>query len=157
MRCGQTQISKELKQYYEVEDLDDVRVIRDRQTSRNKVTIRTLKNEAKIVPEISRGFGFLRFTSLESARIFMERNYPTIHLHANNTSNGDNEAAKVRIAFSRERDDRNREKPDSEWVCKIVSGCRSFEFLSIFNCILCETAQESHLYSLSVLRLCPDS
>lgn len=30
---GNTQITRELKQYYEVESLDDVRIIRDRFTS----------------------------------------------------------------------------------------------------------------------------
>ena len=32
-QCMVLQITKELKQYYNVEELDDVRVIKDRQTS----------------------------------------------------------------------------------------------------------------------------
>ena len=52
----------------------------------------------------------------------MERNYPTISLYGNNSADGDASAAKVRIAFSRERDDRSRgEKAEGEWTCKIVS------------------------------------
>ena len=52
----------------------------------------------------------------------MERNYPLIYLYGNGSSDGDQQAAKVRIAFSRERDDRGRsEKADGEWTCKIVS------------------------------------
>lgn len=52
----------------------------------------------------------------------MERNYPMIYLYGNGSSDGDEQAAKVRIAFSRERDDRGRsEKADGEWICKIVS------------------------------------
>ena len=52
----------------------------------------------------------------------MERNYPMIHLYGNGSSDGDEQAAKVRIAFSRERDDRSRsDKADGEWTCKIVS------------------------------------
>ena len=52
----------------------------------------------------------------------MERNYPLIHLYGNSTSDSDEQAAKVRIAFSRERDDRARaDKADGEWSCKIVS------------------------------------
>ena len=46
----------------------------------------------------------------------MERNYPIIYL-----SDNDDQTAKVRIAYSRERDDRTRgEKADGEWTCKIV-------------------------------------
>lgn len=71
--------------------------------------------------EVSRGFGFLRFTTLEESKAFVERNYPTIHLYGNSSTDNDNEAAKVRIAYSRERDDRPRvEKADGEWTCKIV-------------------------------------
>ena len=52
----------------------------------------------------------------------MERNSPMIYLYGPSSTDGDNEAAKVRIAFSRERDDRNRgEKAEGEWICKIVS------------------------------------
>ena len=52
----------------------------------------------------------------------MERNFPTIYLYGSSSADGDNEAAKVRIAFSRERDDRSRgEKAEGEWTCKIVS------------------------------------
>ena len=74
------------------------------------------------VLELSRGFGFIRFSSLEKARTFVEHNYPMIYLYGPDTADGDNEAAKVRIAFSRERDDRIRgDKSDGEWTCKIVS------------------------------------
>jgi len=75
--------------------------------------------------EVSRGFGFIRFSTIEESKSFVERNYPIIHLHGNNTSDNDDEAAKVRIAFSRERDDRARgEKADGEWTCKIVRHTR---------------------------------
>ena len=51
----------------------------------------------------------------------MERNYPIIYLYRDDSSKGDQKAAKIRIAFSRERDDRNRgEKTDGEWICRIV-------------------------------------
>ena len=58
---------------------------------------------------------------MEKAKKFMERSYPMIHLYGNGSSDGDEQVAKVRIAFSRERDDRGRsEKADGEWTCKIV-------------------------------------
>ena len=51
----------------------------------------------------------------------MERNYPMIYLYGNGSTDNDDQAAKVRIAYSRERDDRGRgEKADGEWTCKIV-------------------------------------
>lgn len=51
----------------------------------------------------------------------MERNYPMIYLYGNGSSDNDDQAAKVRIAYSRERDDRSRgEKAEGEWTCKIV-------------------------------------
>ena len=70
---------------------------------------------------LSRGFGFLRFGTLEESKAFVERNYPKIYLYGNSPTDNDNETAKVRIAYSRERDDRPRaDKADGEWTCKIV-------------------------------------
>ncbi|KAL6713446.1 hypothetical protein ACLMJK_008911 [Lecanora helva] len=116
-----TEISKELKQYHHVERLDDVRVIRDRQT------------------KVSRGFGFIRFPTLEGSKAFVERNYPTIYLYGNSTSNNDDQAAKVRIAFSRERDDRPRnDKSDGEWTCKI---CTFINFPGRVKCHRCQAPQ----------------
>ena len=55
----------------------------------------------------------------------MERNYPSIYLYGKGSKNIDEQAATVRIAFSRERDDRNRgERVDGEWACKIVRSSR---------------------------------
>ena len=74
--------------------------------------------------EASRGFGFLRFPSIEKSRAFLERNYPIIQLYGKGSTDGDDQAAKVRVAFSRERDDRGRaDKAEGEWACKIVRHC----------------------------------
>lgn len=44
-----------------------------------------------------------------------------LYLYGNVSTGNDDQAAKVRIAYSRERDDRSRgEKADGEWTCKIV-------------------------------------
>ena len=76
-----------------------------------------------VVLEVSRGFGFLRFPTIEQSKAFLERNFPIIYLYGKGAADGDNQAAKVRIAFSRERDDRTRpDKAEGEWVCKIVSS-----------------------------------
>ncbi|CAD6588006.1 MAG: hypothetical protein ASARMPRED_003374 [Alectoria sarmentosa] len=115
------QISKELKQYHHVEKLEDVRVIRDRQT------------------KASRGFGFIRFPTVEDSKAFVERNYPMIYLYGNGSSENDDQAAKVRIAYSRERDERSRgEKADGEWTCKI---CTFVNFPGRTKCHRCQTPQ----------------
>lgn len=116
-----SQISKELKRYHNVERLEDVRVIRDRQTSTTLRSMIHVRRLAKLISEASRGFGFLRFPNIEDSKAFVERNYPMIYLYGNCSSNNDDQAAKVRIAYSRERDDRSRgEKAEGEWTCKIV-------------------------------------
>ena len=80
-----------------------------------------MRRHAKLISETSRGFGFIRFPSLEDSKAFVERNYPIIYLYGNGSSNNDDQPAKVRIAYSRERDDRSRgEKAEGEWTCKIV-------------------------------------
>ena len=80
-----------------------------------------MRRLAKLISEASRGFGFIRFPTVEDSKAFVERNYPMIYLHGNVSSENDDQAAKVRIAYSRERDERSRgEKADGEWTCKIV-------------------------------------
>ena len=81
-----------------------------------------------LISEASRGFGFIRFPTFEDSKAFVERNYPMIYLYGNGSSDNNDQAAKVRIAYSRERDDRNRgEKAEGEWTCKIVSHAEAQE------------------------------
>ena len=121
-----SQISKELKQYHHVESLDDVRVIRDRQTSTTIPSVTWLRRHTDVISEASRGFGFIRFPTLGDSKAFVERNYPMIYLYGNGSSDNDDQAAKVRIAYSRERDDRSRgEKAEGEWTCKIVRNTQT--------------------------------
>jgi RNA recognition motif-containing protein len=94
-------ISNELRDFYYVEGLEEVRVIRDRQTKK------------------SRQLGFLRFRNLDFARDFMDRNFPSLYLHGPNASNKD-KGTKVRIAYSREREDRTRARAEGDWTCKMV-------------------------------------
>jgi hypothetical protein len=118
--CGRCleQITKELKEYHGVEDLADIRVIKDKQTSMfsEHAFSQTLDNFL----ESSRGFGFIRFPTLEKAKTFVERNYPTLHLHCK-AEDGHDEAATVRVAYSRERGGERNERAEGEWECKIVS------------------------------------
>lgn len=75
-----------------------------------------------IETEASRGFGFLRFPSIEMTKDFLKDNYPSIYLYGKEPTDSDDQTAKVqvRVAFSRERDDRPRGDKEGEWACKIV-------------------------------------
>lgn len=113
------QISSELKHYYHIEGLDDVRVIRDRQTSKALKLSQLSYAYSQFVLEQSRQFGFLRFSTLQEAEAFMDRNYPVLYLYGDSSkSNGD--ASKVRIAFGRERKEQSR-NDDADWICSMVS------------------------------------
>ncbi|KAI1947567.1 hypothetical protein LOZ56_006211 [Ophidiomyces ophidiicola] len=112
-------ISNELKHSYHVEDLEDIRVIRDRQT------------------RISRQLGFLRFRSLDSSRDFLERNFPTIYLQGANSQSTDR-GVKVRIAYSREREDRNRIRAEGEWTCKV---CTLANYATRQRCFRCHAVR----------------
>lgn len=104
--------------YYHVDNLDDVRVIRDRQTSMPYPTSTSWNSELMVCAEKSRQFGFLRFSNLQEAEDFMDRHYPTLYLYGDD-SNTNGKASKVRIAFSRERKDQNRVE-DADWICAFV-------------------------------------
>ncbi|KAL4805603.1 rna-binding protein [Aspergillus unguis] len=94
-------ISKELNEFYHIEGLEDVRVIRDRQT------------------KLSRQLGFLRFRSLNFSRSFVEQNFPTIYLCG--PSAQDDRGTKVRIAYSREKEDRAKARAEADWNCPMCS------------------------------------
>ncbi|KAF3397198.1 hypothetical protein DPV78_008203 [Talaromyces pinophilus] len=108
-------ISNELIEHYHVQGLEDVRVIRDRQT------------------KISRQIGFLRFHSLNDSRAFIEQNTQHIFLYGRNPGI-DDRGAKVRISYTRERDDR-RGKPEGEWTCR---NCSFDNFSTRQKCFRCQ-------------------
>ncbi|KLJ13854.1 hypothetical protein EMPG_11236 [Blastomyces silverae] len=113
-------ILNELTQYYHVGTLEDVRVIRDRQT------------------KISRQLGFLRFPTIDESREFLERNFPTIYLYGDSGSHTDERGTRVRIAYSREREDRNRVKAEGEWTCKI---CSIVNYATRQRCFRCQAVR----------------
>jgi len=51
----------------------------------------------------------------------MERNHPLLYLYGDSSSAGNDEAAKVRIAYTREKHDHSFDKAEGEWICKVVS------------------------------------
>lgn len=69
--------------------------------------------------EVSRQLGFLRFHSINESRAFLERNHPFIYLYGPSAGDTDR-STKVRIAYSRERDDRSRTKGEGDWTCRMV-------------------------------------
>lgn len=98
-------------------------MIRDRQTSALFAPLNLDVVLTYLFLEISRRLGFLRFRSIDDSRAFLEPNFPSIYLYGND-ANGEDGATKVRIAYSREREDRGRAKEEGEWVCKIVGNSR---------------------------------
>ncbi|OJJ99950.1 hypothetical protein ASPACDRAFT_78874 [Aspergillus aculeatus ATCC 16872] len=108
-------ITDELKEFYNVDGLDDVRVIRDRQT------------------KVSRQLGFLRFRDLNQSRAFVERNFPNIYLHGPNPHN--DRGTKVRIAYSREREDRARARAEADWTCMM---CAIVNYSTRQKCFRCQ-------------------
>jgi hypothetical protein len=52
----------------------------------------------------------------------MERHHPLLYLYGDSSSTGSDEAAKVRIAYTREKHDHSSEKAEGEWICKVVSA-----------------------------------
>lgn len=65
----------------------------------------------------SRQFGFVRFPSVNASHKFLERNYPAVYFPVDQSSDSENQEVKVRVAYSRERNDRDRRPPDSDWTC----------------------------------------
>lgn len=121
LRSTVEQISSELNEFYQVEGLEEVRVIRDRQTS--KLWIHPLEFDSLIgsvySTEISRKLGFLRFHDLDYSRAFLEPNYPSVYFYGPNSSGKDG-GTRVRIAYSREREDRARSRAEGDWTCRMV-------------------------------------
>ncbi|KAJ5555020.1 hypothetical protein N7461_003490 [Penicillium sp. DV-2018c] len=115
MDMTEQDISAELENAYHIDGLEDIRVIRDRQT------------------KLSRQLGFLRFSTIEASRAFVERNMPYIYLYGPSAGAHDR-STKVRIAYSREREDRARPKGTGDWNCR---NCFIINFSTRPHCFKC--------------------
>ncbi|KAI3154193.1 hypothetical protein CBS147325_1285 [Penicillium roqueforti] len=105
-------IATELSNAYHTDGLEDIRVIRDRQT------------------KLSRQLGFLRFSTIDASREFVERNHPSIFFYGPTNDR----STQVRIAYSREREDRARAKGASDWNCR---KCLVLNFSTRPHCFKC--------------------
>ncbi|KAJ5738476.1 G-patch domain protein [Penicillium malachiteum] len=105
-------IGVELRDAYHLTNLEDIRVIRDRQT------------------KLSRQLGFLRFKTIDESREFLEQNHPFIHLYGPSAER----STKVRIAYSREREERVRVKAEGDWTCRM---CAVVNFATRSKCFRC--------------------
>ncbi|KAJ5594380.1 uncharacterized protein N7459_000588 [Penicillium hispanicum] len=108
-------IAAELQNAYHIANLEEIRVIRDRQT------------------KVSRQLGFLRFRTIDDSRDFLEPNHPFIYLYGPNARD-DDRSTKVRIAYSREREDRARAKAEGDWTCRM---CAVINFATRPKCFRC--------------------
>lgn len=128
------QIFAELKDAYHIGALEEIRVIRDRQTSGWSCLASVISMRLTyIVPGVPRGLGFLRFPSVNEAKDFLERNHPYIYLYGPTASENDR-ATKVRIAYSREREERGRTKAEGDWTCRM---CAVVNFATRSKCFRC--------------------
>jgi len=88
----------------------------------------------------SRQFAFAQFCAIPEARRFLDRYYPTVPLYGryDPTQTSIAEPAKVRIAYSRERDDREKAgKSEDDWKCEVVRRIYDTEgFLLTFPAVL---------------------
>ncbi|KAJ5245628.1 hypothetical protein N7489_005724 [Penicillium chrysogenum] len=105
-------IATELRNAYHIDGLENIRVIRDRQT------------------RLSRQLGFLRFPTIDASRDFVERNHPFIFFYGPTNDR----VTQVRIAYSREREDRARARGASDWNCRT---CLVLNFSTRSHCFKC--------------------
>lgn len=73
----------------------------------------------------SRGFAFAQFVGINEARRFLDQYYPTVQLYGPHhiDPNATSDPMNVRIAYSRDRDDRDKAgKGEDDWKCEVV--CR---------------------------------
>lgn len=82
-----------------------------------------LPTDTVALAEVSRQLGFLRFRSIDDSRDFLEPNHPFIYLYGPNAGD-DDRSTKVRIAYSREREDRAHAKAEGDWTCRMVGSLR---------------------------------
>jgi len=73
---------------------------------------------------LSRQFAFAQFVGVPEARSFLDQYYPAVPLYSayDPAATSEPESTKVRVAYSREKDDRSQPgKGEDDWKCDVVS------------------------------------
>jgi hypothetical protein len=118
----------ELQQSLRVEGIEEVRLIKDKRTG--GVSSPGCQIVLTFVIGQSRQFAFAQFIGIPEARRFLEKYYPTVSLYGAYDPNNAavSEPTKARIAYSREKDDRDKPgKSDDDWKCEVVCSEISVE------------------------------
>ena len=84
----------------------------------------------------SRQFAFAQFIGIPEARRFLNKHYPYVSLYGayDPGRSKDTEATKVRIAFSRDKDDRDKPgKSEEDWKCEVVCFTNGYSCVRLTN------------------------
>lgn len=95
----------------------------------------------------SRQFAFAQFTGIPEARRFLEKYSPTISLYGAYDPNkaSASESTNVRIAYSREKDDRDKPgKGDDDWKCEVCYLANYSHRTLCFRCNAPRTRATAH-------------
>ncbi|PQE31752.1 hypothetical protein CJF32_00005072 [Rutstroemia sp. NJR-2017a WRK4] len=124
-RCFELQISNELQNRLKVEGIEEIRLIKDKRTGQ------------------SRQFGFAQFYTLPEARRFLEECEPsgTVTLYGSAQA----EPTKVRVAYSREKNDQERPgKNEDDWKCDVCFKINYAHRALCFKCNAPRTRSTAH-------------
>ncbi|ESZ91736.1 hypothetical protein SBOR_7887 [Sclerotinia borealis F-4128] len=124
LEMTQEDISKEIQKNLRVEGVEEVRLIKDKKTG------------------ISRQFAFAQFYTLLEARRFLEKHYPSVSFYGPLQTS---EPTKVRIAYSREKNDQERtSKHEDDWKCEVCYTSNYSYRMMCFKCNGPRTRSTAH-------------
>lgn len=116
------QILHELQKRLQIEGIEEVRLIKDKRTGVYSVIYRRTSQTLIDIPGQSRQFAFAQFVDTPHATAFLDRFYPTLSLQAPYDPSQPSEAPsiEIRVAYSREKEDRDRTGREDDWKCEVV-------------------------------------
>ncbi|KAH8599262.1 hypothetical protein B0O99DRAFT_504527 [Bisporella sp. PMI_857] len=129
MDMTQEDILNELQRRLRVQAIEEVRLIKDKRTG------------------LSRQFAFVQFVGLPEARAFLDEYYPTVSLYGAYDPSAVSEARpiKVRIAYSREKDDRaHAGRSEDDWKCDVCYLVNYSHRILCHRCNAPRTRSSSH-------------
>ncbi|KAF2839116.1 hypothetical protein M501DRAFT_933453, partial [Patellaria atrata CBS 101060] len=109
-------IKHDLHQYYQLDNLEDVRVICNKSTGQSK------------------GYGFIRFPDIESSTAFLENNGHQLSIPPRNSVNESTRSFEIFIDFCKERVSRGKGPADTEFFCP---RCNELNYSRRNNCFNC--------------------